>query len=142
MKTDSAVSPVIGSILLVAITVIIAAVIAAFVFGMTGDIQQTRIVAVTSDVNEDTIVLTYHGGKDHAQLVALRVQEPNDTTIATCTDFPVVAPATRPEVGSTSVCTVAAAQLGARTHVVVVGTFTDGTQQVLLDTYQVVGIAP
>jgi len=130
MKTDSAVSPVIGSILLVAITVIIAAVIAAFVFGMTGDIQQTRIVAVTSDVNGNDIVLTYHGGKDSVQLVALTVQEPAGCTLdASWT--------TGPDVGTTATCTIATS--GDRNHVVVVGTFTDGTQQVLLDTYQVVG---
>ena len=36
---DEAVSPVIGVILMVAITVILAAVIAAFVFNMAGDVQ-------------------------------------------------------------------------------------------------------
>ena len=46
-KNDEAVSPVIGVILMVAITVILAAVIAAFVFGMSGNISKTKIVAVT-----------------------------------------------------------------------------------------------
>ena len=39
-KNEEAVSPVIGVILMVAITVILAAVIAAFVFGMAGNIQK------------------------------------------------------------------------------------------------------
>ena len=46
-KNDEAVSPVIGVILMVAITVILAAVIAAFVFGMSGNISKTKVVAVT-----------------------------------------------------------------------------------------------
>ena len=41
-KNDEAVSPVIGVILMVAITVILAAVIAAFVFGMSGNISKTK----------------------------------------------------------------------------------------------------
>ena len=47
-KNDEAVSPVIGVILMVAITVILAAVIAAYVFGMTGNTQKTRLVAATA----------------------------------------------------------------------------------------------
>ena len=47
-RNEEAVSPVIGVILMVAITVILAAVIAAFVFGMAGNIQKTRVVAATA----------------------------------------------------------------------------------------------
>jgi len=48
---EEAVSPVIGVILMVAITVILAAVIGAFVFGMAGNVQSTKTVAVTTSVN-------------------------------------------------------------------------------------------
>jgi len=129
MKKDSAVSPVIGSILLVAITVIIAAVIAAFVFGMTGDIQQTRIVAITSDVAQNSpdakmIVITNHGGKDVATLNKLTVK-------INGTDCDADGLKT---VGSSVKCV--GGSPGQRDHVVVVGVFVDGTNQVLLDTYQ------
>jgi flagellin-like protein len=43
-QNEEAVSPVIGVILMVAITVILAAVIAAFVFGMTGNVQTQKNV--------------------------------------------------------------------------------------------------
>ena len=43
-KDEEAVSPVIGVILMVAITVILAAVIAAFALNMPGEIQKTKIV--------------------------------------------------------------------------------------------------
>lgn len=42
MKNDKAIAPVIGIILMVAITVILAAVIAAFVFGMSGNIKRVN----------------------------------------------------------------------------------------------------
>ena len=48
-KNDEAVSAVIGVILMVAITVILAAVIAAFVFGMGSSIKKTYIVSYTID---------------------------------------------------------------------------------------------
>ena len=56
-KNDEAVSPVIGVILMVAITVILAAVIAAFVFGMSGNISKTKVVAVTAQQPIQTILL-------------------------------------------------------------------------------------
>ena len=58
-KNDEAVSPVIGVILMVAITVILAAVIAAFVFGMSGNISKTKVVAATvSQPNATAVSVT------------------------------------------------------------------------------------
>ena len=61
-KNDEAVSPVIGVILMVAITVILAAVIAAFVFGMSGNITKTKIVAVTAQQPDATTYHCYESG--------------------------------------------------------------------------------
>jgi len=44
MTTRFKVSPVIEVIIIVAITVILAAVIAAFVFGLSGTIEKTRVI--------------------------------------------------------------------------------------------------
>src|SRR5208283_1917486 len=64
-KNEEAVSPVIGVILMVAITVILAAVIAAFVFGMAGNIQKTKVVAATElRTNSSFVTVTYQGGQD------------------------------------------------------------------------------
>jgi flagellin-like protein len=63
-KSEDAVSPVIGVILMVAITVILAAVIGAFVFGM-GTPEATpsaRIVITSADVSANTIILEHQGG--------------------------------------------------------------------------------
>ncbi len=73
-KNDEAVSPVIGVILMVAITVILAAVIAAFVFGMSGNISKTKTVAVTvQKVNATSISVMNNGGQDASSLTELNV---------------------------------------------------------------------
>lgn len=54
--TDKGVSPVIGVILMVAITVILAAVIGTFVLGLADDLDQNAQAAVTYD-GADTITV-------------------------------------------------------------------------------------
>jgi flagellin-like protein len=53
--SDEAVSPVIGVILMVAITVILAAVIAAFVFGTSGNIPQKKVACPVYDYGNGTL---------------------------------------------------------------------------------------
>jgi len=64
VKEEDAVSPVIGVILMVAITVILAAVIAAFVFGMEppekAPVASIRLTEV--DVNNNVVTLQHQGG--------------------------------------------------------------------------------
>lgn len=64
-KDDEAVSPVIGVILMVAITVILAAVIAAFVFGLGTPKQAPQVSIVISSTSTATsnITLTQRGGE-------------------------------------------------------------------------------
>lgn len=63
-KNEEAVSPVIGVILMVAITVILAAVIAAFVFGMGTPTQapQASVVITSTSTSTGNITLTHRGG--------------------------------------------------------------------------------
>jgi flagellin-like protein len=63
-KDEEAVSPVIGVILMVAITVILAAVIAAFVFGMgtPSAAPQASIVITGATASTQNITLTHSGG--------------------------------------------------------------------------------
>jgi flagellin-like protein len=53
LQDDEAVSPVIGVILMVAITVILAAVIASFVLGLGDSQQQTPTASFDFDYNQD-----------------------------------------------------------------------------------------
>ena len=60
---DRAVSPVIGVILMVAITVILAAVIGSFVLGLAGDVSEAAPTAqIDFEYNEPNVVLTHEGG--------------------------------------------------------------------------------
>jgi flagellin-like protein len=65
-KNDEAVSPVIGVILMVAITVILAAVIAAFVFGMGTPVKapqvQLKFTATNSSSGNDILKISHDGG--------------------------------------------------------------------------------
>ena len=101
---DRAVSPVIGVILMVAITVILAAVIGTFVLGLgdsLGDSQPTaQIDADISVVNNSTASLSIeHNGGDSIDTDALRVivTDSADTTADNSSVFP-----SRFSVGDTS----------------------------------------
>jgi flagellin-like protein len=139
-KNDEAVSPVIGVILMVAITVILAAVIAAFVFGTVGEVKKEKEIAVAASQTRDassgqySTTVTYHGGNDFRYLLALEatIRVPGGTPDSGFTwDYASMGTPPVP-VGTTG--TIPLGSPGAD-HVIVVATFTDGTRQLILDTY-------
>jgi FlaG/FlaF family flagellin (archaellin) len=116
---------------MVAITVILAAVIAAFVFGMAGNISKTKVVAATAQQTQaDRITLTYQGGQDAATCVGISWTSDATgssvpgTTLWGHTDGTV--PLT---VGWTGII----AGSSAKDHVVGTAFFADGSQQVIYD---------
>jgi archaeal type IV pilus assembly protein PilA len=126
-KNDDAVSPVIGVILMVAITVILAAVIAAFVFGMAGNISKTRVVEVTAQRTSATAVTaTFEGGQDAGSLAyinwtvngALATASPQMGSLTATTALPVG-------------CSTVISPVPAGAQVLGLGTFLDGTTQVI-----------
>jgi flagellin-like protein len=152
-KNDEAVSPVIGVILMVAITVILAAVIAAFVFGMSGNISKTKTVAFTAQkIDSQNITLVNNGGQDAQNLVKITIT--TDPANTACTATPAIvagvgvhaitgAPCVVDLAGSTSTylpvgTTVKMTTTGnawsVKTKVTIVGTFSDGSDYVLMDT--------
>jgi flagellin-like protein len=122
---ERAVSPVIGVILMVAITVVMAAVIGAFVYGYGGSMTQTKDVACVARHVGGTIYVTYMGGPDQGLVAAAGL-----TATIGGTDFVS-------NFGGIAVGTTAKDSTGTGTdnHIIVVATFTDGTDQVVLDTY-------
>jgi flagellin-like protein len=62
---DSAVSPVIGVILMVAITVILAAVIASFVLGLGGNNDPAPQPSIESETSQDTLNFSQTGGDSY-----------------------------------------------------------------------------
>jgi archaeal type IV pilus assembly protein PilA len=127
-RKDDAVSPVIGVILMVAITVILAAVIAAFVFGMSGNIQRTKLVGVNVERPNATVVsMTFHGGADAATLmkVCWTVNGQNRGL-----QFNTADPTKPIPLGSSNVIP---AVFPHKDHVIGIGYFTDGSSQVIFD---------
>jgi flagellin-like protein len=123
-KNEEAVSPVIGVILMVAITVILAAVIAAFVFGMAGNIQKSKVVAATaSRTSTSTVVITYNGGQDANSLdyICWTANGANVFTMGNIAGTSTLA------VGCSSVIS----NIGIQSNLIATGYFNDGTSQII-----------
>jgi flagellin-like protein len=126
MKNEDAVSPVIGVILMVAITVILAAIIGVFVLNMAGDVESSKSVGVTANLEGKNVTVTYMGGTDHATLVSLNATLYDaDTAPINSTE------ATDLSVGQKFI--VLTKNNMAPKSIVVTGTFSDGTVVPLLD---------
>jgi flagellin-like protein len=129
LKREDAVSPVIGVILMVAITVILAAVIAAFVFGMAGGVTKTKSVAATARQDGNYYFVTWQGGQDNSYVVGYNVTVDDSGGMVL---YPGGGDVYQPLVGNTTRLPGASI---ANDHVIVVASFTDGSAQVVLDTY-------
>jgi flagellin-like protein len=139
IKNDEAVSPVIGTVLMVAVTVILAAVIASFVFGSAGTVQKTKVVAATAQtITTGDIYIMYHGGQDTDKLMAINITAPNGSVWHTTDSAGTLANSgttyAKPDVGAVMKLYPAADWPTGQKHIVVVGVFNDGTNQVILDT--------
>jgi len=113
--------------------VILAAVIAAFVFGMAGNIGKTKNVAATvqriqPDAGTWDIVFTYQGGQDADTVITLTATV--DGTIVAGDANWILEP---PAVGATATDSQTVAPTG-KQHCVVTAEFSDGSSQVILDT--------
>jgi flagellin-like protein len=74
MQNDKAVSPVVGVILMVAFTVIIAGAIALFVFNMAASNIHTKEVSASAVKDSNgMITVIYHGGPDQNMVTGLSV---------------------------------------------------------------------
>ena len=113
-------------ILMVAITVILAAVIAAFVFGLAGSTGTAKNVGLTVSVNEtdEDFRMTIQGGTDLPTLDQLKYALGSSNT-------------TPKDVGSSPYTVGSSYPLPADTtsniRLVITGTFKDGSTQVLFD---------
>ena len=141
-KNEDAVSPVIGVILMVAITVILAAVIAAYVFGMGGNANKQYMVgAVISQISDSQMDITYLGGGDAGSVDFITIQittsdgveipthyfEGNNETTSEPDSLADIEP------GSTTI--ISSNNFTYVDHVVVTATFLDGNQQIIMERY-------
>jgi len=74
LDEERGVSPVIGVILMVAITVILAAVIGTFVLGLGDSLQQAPNTQLSADSNADDTVTISHGGGDALAFSDITIQ--------------------------------------------------------------------
>ena len=122
------VSPVIGVILMVAATIVVAAVVLGMLGGFGPPKKSYSISVSASRMPDGNISVTFVGGPDAALVSSISVAVKDDThtnyTLLTLSNT----------VGSTNQTTDGPYRSG-KTHVVATATFTDGTQQVVLDTY-------
>jgi len=80
-KNDEGVSAVIGVILMVAITVILAAVIAAFVFGMVGGVQKKNVPLFTiKKQGDDSIQVTLQDANGASEIKDFAITSPEGST--------------------------------------------------------------
>lgn len=122
-KNEEAVSPVIGVILMVAITVILAAVIGVFVFGLAGGIQSTKTVALVATANSTGgLEVVVHGGPDLNKLSDIGITV--DGADAGAKGTPSVGQVLYADADGSDI-------IGKR--VIVVGNFTDGSSAILID---------
>ena len=135
-ENEEAVSPVIGVILMVAITVILAAVIAAFVFGMTDNLTPQKEVYVTTKLgvntsDEPVMIVTLQGGKDIPTLKNVTYSTDGGTT-STPLD-PLGASEDAKFEPPFKVGHSGQIPLTASAHIVILGEFADGTSQILAE---------
>ena len=129
---ECAVSPVIGVILMVAVTVMLASIVGSMAFGMSGNINNMNLVAVSAQQKDSTTIeFTVMGGPDAGAIRYLNATidgEPADPP----EDY-------EPDVGSCWTADSASFHtsggFSGMNHAVVAATFNDGSAQVVLDTY-------
>ncbi len=121
-KNEEAVSPVIGVILMVAVTVILAAIIAMFVFNMAGSMQSPKTVGMTLTQNATGFgVGTITGGPDLKSLYQVNVSLNGAEA--------VFIPSGSIAVGKYN--TTASSVVGQRVQLI--GYYTDGSTAIIID---------
>ena len=143
------VSPVIGVILMVAATIVIAAVVMAMLGGFSPPGRTYAVSATASVTPNASLQITYQGGPDHAQVDYIRatvVDSTGRSINSSLIDYINSGWGSDSDSGKNDVTVGATlvinSSIGTFTpnipnddHVVVRAAFVDGTQQVILDIY-------
>ena len=125
---EKGVSPVIGVILMVAATIVIAAVVMGMLGGF-GPPRKVYSISVTAEERNPpggspTIYITYHGGPDAGSVVSFNI-----------TVNGVAPPQTLNTTVGSSVSITGAHPGAGNDHVIVTAKFADGSEQTVLDTW-------
>jgi flagellin-like protein len=136
IRHEEAVSEIIGVILIVAITVILAALVASLAFSMISDnLQKTKVVATSAARINSDILVTYQGGTNDPELSYISINAPDGKiykTSGTSGDLIITGTTVKPNVGAIMILHNNAT--ASKNHVIVVGHFSDNAEIILLDT--------
>ena len=131
-RNDEAVSPVIGVILMVAITVILAVVTIGYTMAMPQNLHSDTPIGITAgQLDENTVKITYIGPPraDEIAAITATLYAPDGTQLGTLTiTDPVQGQAYSLSSGATPLSS-------ALEHVVIVARYWDDDESVILDTY-------
>jgi flagellin-like protein len=128
---EDAVSPVIGVVLMVAVTVILAAIFSTFVFGMVTTVPKTKVIAaIVQQPDANNIIVTYQGGQDAGSCIGIRWAVTDAAGATQAYDMSVPQVSSRLQVGTSYTIT---GSFSRRDHVVATAYFSDGSEQVILD---------
>lgn len=121
MDHEHAVSQVVAVVLMVAVTAILAGIVASLCLSITQPLPETHSIGAKAERIDGTIAVTYYGGQD-----ARKVHHLNWTI-----DGVEQTHWLTPQAGSTATGTATA---GPSCRVMVAATFHDGAGQIILDT--------
>jgi archaeal type IV pilus assembly protein PilA len=130
---DKAVSAVISVVLMVAITVILAAAVASLVLGMTKNIPDSKIVTSTvTHVDAGHVTVTYQGGQDAATCTGVRyvLTKDDGTGLSRFMMGSSLTSASHLVTGTTHTFST---NWAGKKRLLAIAYFSDNTQQIILD---------
>jgi flagellin-like protein len=136
MAAMKALSPLVGTILMVLIAVMLGAILGTYAFEMSDSLHTVRIIATSVVQSGPDILITYQGGVAQDDLYSIAIIAPNDITYYTVSpegELSQTGTPVAPDVGSVMVLSGAATN--DQDHVVVIAHFTDGSNQILSDVF-------
>ena len=124
---DTAVSPILGTVIILLLTVVLFVAVAAVVLNMGNTAPAIRMVSFTAHQEGEYIYVTYHGGPNQ-----LDVADPGITALVNEQEMQTPFTKTGHVEGGTSAKTMGT--LG-KDHVVVTVTYKDGRKEIALNTW-------
>jgi len=118
------------------ISVMLGAIIGVYAFGMSASIQDIRMVATSVTQSGSDILITYQASDSQPDLYSMSITAPDGTiyyTVSSRGALSTTGTPVTPDVGSVMVLYGAATS--GQDHVLVIGHFTDGSSQIISDTF-------
>ncbi len=134
IRNEGAVSEIIGVMLMVSLTVILAAIVAAFIFGIPAGTSKAKSVSATAQkLSADEMVVTFTGGPDSAAVETISWRITPDT--GSDDTYPMGTAGSILNVGTSHLFTSATpGGYRNRCHVIATAHFSDSSpDQVILD---------